>query len=95
VETIPCDPALDASPQTPEAVAVTIPASTSGTVNVTNPVMPPDVCAFGVHLIGSAAAGTVYADSYVQVRENPLTRRTVTNPTTIALLNLDFAPCPA
>ena len=87
LELLPCDPALPARPQPPQAMALTIPAASSSTVNVTPPLLPPDVCALGIHLIGTAPVGTVNADAYVRAGDNPLLRQRVTDPATLALLN--------
>jgi len=88
VELIPCDPALDSRPQSPQALAVTVPAGGTAIVNVTPPARTPDVCAMGIHLLGSAPAGNVYSDAYARIGPaNPLLRQAITDPATIALLN--------
>jgi hypothetical protein len=88
IDLLPCDPALAARRQLPQPLSVIIPASASGTV-VLPPLatFPADVCALGVHVMGSTAAGAVYSDSYFSGRENPLHLTAVSSPSTIALLN--------
>jgi len=67
---------------------VAIPASATATVNVPPPAsIPLDVCALGIHLMGTAPAGTVYSDAYVRVKENPALLQQVTDPAAIAVLN--------
>ncbi|MCL2726291.1 MAG: PKD domain-containing protein [Polyangiaceae bacterium] len=84
---IPCDTNQDVQPQPVQAMNVAIPASATTTVNVTPPTtIPDDVCALGVHLMGTAPSGTVYSDVYIRARENPQLQA-VTDPTAIALLN--------
>ncbi len=89
IDLIPCDPAFAAWHLPPQALAVVIPASSTGTVDVAPPgPFGKNVCAVGVHLIGSAQGGTVYSDGYGRLtKENPLLRQAVTDPDTIALLN--------
>jgi hypothetical protein len=88
IDLMPCDPSLDAVQQTPLAMSVTIPAASSMAVSVPQPTpFGTDICAVGTHLMGTAAAGTVYTDSYARIRENSLTQQAVTDPATIAILN--------
>jgi len=85
---IPCDTNQDVQPQPVQAMNVAVPASATGTVNVAPPATIPDeVCALGIHLMGTAPSGTVYSDSYVRIKENPQLQQQVTDPDTIALLN--------
>jgi len=87
LELIPCDPALDARPQSPQALSRTIAAGATDTINVSLPApIPSDVCAVAVHLIGTGAAGGVYADAYARLKENALLTQTITDADTLALL---------
>lgn len=88
IELLPCDPNLDARPQTPVPLTATIPASATVTVNVPPPTsIPSDVCGLAAHLLGTTSAGRVYADGSSRLKENPLLRTYVTDSNTIALLN--------
>ena len=85
---IPCDTNQDVQPQPVQAMNVAIPAAATTTVNVTPPTdIPDDVCALGIHLMGSAPAGKVYSDVYIRAKENPQLLQAVTDPDAIALLN--------
>jgi hypothetical protein len=88
VELIPCDPALAPRLQAPQVLSITIAAGATVTVNVAQPAsIAKDDCSLGVHLIGTAAAGRVYSDSYQSLKENPLMTRIVSDAPTISLLN--------
>jgi hypothetical protein len=86
VDLLPCDPALDPIPQAASPLSVTVPASATSAVTIPQPAaFPSDICAVGAHLMGTASAGTVYADAYTRVRENPLTKQAVVDPNSIAI----------
>ena len=88
LELLPCDPALDALPQNPQALSVTVGAGATATVNVGLPAsIASDVCGVGVHLLGSGAAGRVYTDAYTRLKENARLVQAVTDADTIALLD--------
>jgi hypothetical protein len=95
VELVPCDPGVPPQPAVAQAVAVTIPASSSGSVTVAMPSsIGADICNIGVHVTGSTAAGTVYSDAYARLKENQLLLQPVTNPQTVAILNQASALTP-
>ncbi len=87
IELIPCDPNLPARPLQPQPISVTINPGLTGTINISRPSIPSDVCSVGIHLLGSAAAGKVYSDAYTVLKPNPNTVIHVTDPSTVALLN--------
>jgi hypothetical protein len=88
LDLLACDPSVDPVQQPATALSVTLPPSTTSTVNIPQPqAFSPDICAVGIHLFGTAAAGVVYSDTYALVRENSLTQHAVTDPASIAILN--------
>jgi hypothetical protein len=88
VELIPCDPGLDARPQPPMKLAVTIPGRASMAIPIP---MPPaiaaDICSVGAHLVGGAGARVVYADGYETLKENSVLAQAITDPGTLKALD--------
>jgi hypothetical protein len=88
VDLLPCDPSLDSVQQPVTSLSITLPASTTSTVNVAQPQsFSADICAMGVHLFGTGAAGVVYSDAYALLRENTLLQQPVADPASVAILN--------
>ena len=89
LELVPCDPSQPAQPQAPLSLNVSIPASSTGQVNVPAPApFAPSVCAIAVHLLGTSSAGHVNTDTYFTLGSaNPVRQQQVTDPNVLALLN--------
>ncbi len=88
VDLLPCAPSLAPAAQPATSLSVTLPASATSTIDIPQPqAFSADICARGIHLFGTAAAGVVYSDTYALVRENALTQHAVTDPASIAILN--------